>query len=142
MMARSRDDAASEIETASVDSARDMSTSFAREGSGDFDRREDSGGPDSRRPDCDPSPFLATRGTSRGGFVFGSSRRYGTSIPSPLLVEAPLAAATLTNAAAFGRKPTSPPTTLSANAACPGTRTFLATSTSFSTFLASNSDGC
>ncbi len=39
MMARSRDDAASEIETASVDCARDMSTSFAREGSGDFDRR-------------------------------------------------------------------------------------------------------
>ena len=36
--------------------------------------------------------------------------------PRPLLVEAPLAAATLKNAAAFGRKPTSPPTTLSASA--------------------------
>jgi hypothetical protein len=31
MMSRSRDDAASEIETASVDGTRDMSTSFARE---------------------------------------------------------------------------------------------------------------
>ena len=62
MMARSRDDAASEIETASVDVARDMSTSFAREGSGDFDRREGSGGLDSRRLDRDPSPFLPTRG--------------------------------------------------------------------------------
>jgi len=51
MMARSRDDAASEIETASVDGARDMSTSFAREGSGDFESREGSGGLDSRRPD-------------------------------------------------------------------------------------------
>ena len=84
MMARSRDDAASEIETASVDGARDMSTSFAREGSGDLDRREGSGGPDSRRPDHDPSPFPATRGAGRGGFVFGSSRRYGTSSPVPL----------------------------------------------------------
>ena len=83
MMARSRDDAASEIETASVDGNRDMSTSFAREGSGDFDRREGSGGPDSRRPDRDPSPFLPMRDASRGGFVFGSSKRHGTSSPSP-----------------------------------------------------------
>ena len=60
-----------------------MSTSFAREGSGDLDRREGSGGPDSRRPDRDPSPFLPTRGASRGGFVFGSSSRNGTSSPSP-----------------------------------------------------------
>ena len=72
-MARSRDDAASEIETASVDGARDMSTSFAREGSGDFDRREGSGGLDSRRPDRDPSPFLPMRGAPRGGFAFSSS---------------------------------------------------------------------
>jgi len=77
MMARSRDDAASEI--ASVDGARDMSASFAREGSGDFDSREGSGGLDSRRPDRDPSPFQATRGAARGGFAFGSSRRHGTS---------------------------------------------------------------
>jgi len=85
MMARSRDDAASEIETALVDGARDMSTSFAREGSGDFDSRprEGSGGLDSRRPARDPSPFQATRGAARGGFAFGSSRRYGTSSPSP-----------------------------------------------------------
>ena len=81
MMARSRDDAASEI--ASVDGARDMSASFAREGSGDFDSREGSGGLDSRRPDRDPSPFQATRGAARGGFVFGSSRCHGTSSPSP-----------------------------------------------------------
>ncbi len=82
-MARSRDDAASEIETASVDGARDMSTSFAREGSVDFDGREGSGGLDSRRPDRDPSPFQAMRCDARGGFAFGSSRRYGTSSPSP-----------------------------------------------------------
>ena len=82
-MAHSRDDAASEIETASVDGARDMSTSCAREGSGDLDHREVSGGPDSRRPARDPSPFPATRDAGRGGFVFGSSRRYDTSSPSP-----------------------------------------------------------
>jgi hypothetical protein len=81
MMARSCDDAANEIETASVDGTHDMSTSFAREG--DLDRREGSGGPDSCRPDSDPSPFLAMLGATRGGFVFGSSRRYGTSSPSP-----------------------------------------------------------
>ena len=73
MMARSRDDAASEIETASVDGARDMSTSFAREGSGDFDRHDGSGGLDSRRPDRDPSLFLPMRGAPRGGFAFSSS---------------------------------------------------------------------
>jgi hypothetical protein len=72
-MARSRDDAASEIETASVDGARDMSTSFAREGSGDFDRHDGSGGLDSRRPDRDPSLFLPMRGAPRGGFAFSSS---------------------------------------------------------------------
>jgi len=72
-LARSRDDAASEIEHASVDGARDMSTSFAREGSGDFDRREGSGGLDSRRPDRDPSLFLPMRGAPRGGFAFSSS---------------------------------------------------------------------
>ena len=72
-MARSRDDAASEIEHASVDRARGMSTSFAREGSGDFDRREGSGGLDSRRPDRDPSLFLPMRGAPRGGFAFSSS---------------------------------------------------------------------
>ena len=72
-MARSRDDAASEIEHASVDGARDMSTSFAREVSGDFDRREGSGGLDSRRPHRDPSPFLPMRGAPRGGFAFSSS---------------------------------------------------------------------
>ena len=81
MMALPRDDAASE--TASVDGDRDISTSFAREGSGDLDRREGSGGPDSRRPDRAHSPFLAPRGAGRGGFPFGSSRRYGTSSPSP-----------------------------------------------------------
>jgi hypothetical protein len=81
MMARSRDDADSEI--ALVDDARDMSTSFAREGSGDFDSREGSGGLDSRRPDIDPSLFQATRGAARGGFAFGSSRRHVTSSPPP-----------------------------------------------------------
>ena len=79
MMARSRDDAASEIETASIDGDRNMSTSFAREGSGDSARREDSGGFDRRRPDRDPSPFLPMRGAGRGGF----SRRSGTSSPLP-----------------------------------------------------------
>jgi hypothetical protein len=82
-MARSHDDAASEIELASVDGARDMSTSFAREGSADFDRRAGSGGLDSRRPDRDPGPFLPTRGAPRGGFAFGGSRRSGTSSPLP-----------------------------------------------------------
>jgi len=80
-MARTCADEASE--TASVDGARDMSTSFAREGSGEFDSREVSGGLDSRRQDRDPSPFQATRGAARGGFAFGSSRHYGTSSPSP-----------------------------------------------------------
>ena len=79
MMARSRDDAASEIETASIDGDRNMSTSFAREGSGDSARREDSGGFDRRRPERDPSPFLPMRGAGRGGF----SRRSGTSSPLP-----------------------------------------------------------
>jgi hypothetical protein len=78
-MACPRDDEASEI--ASVDGARDMSTSFACEVSGDFDSREGSGGLDSRRQDRDPSPFQATRGAARGGF--GSSRRHGNSSPSP-----------------------------------------------------------
>jgi hypothetical protein len=78
-MACPRDDEASEI--ASVDGARDMSTSFACEVSGDFDSREDSGGLDSRRQDRDPNPFQATRGAARGGF--GSSRRHGNSSPSP-----------------------------------------------------------
>ncbi len=73
-MARTRADEASE--TASVDGARDMSTSFAREGSGEFDSREGSGGLDNRRQDRDPSPFQATRGAARGGFAFGSSRHY------------------------------------------------------------------
>jgi hypothetical protein len=73
MMARSRDDAASEIETASIDGDRNMSTSFAREGSGDSARREDSGGFDRRRPDRDPSLFLPMRGAPRGGFAFSSS---------------------------------------------------------------------
>jgi hypothetical protein len=45
--------------------------------------------------------------------------------PRPLLLAALLAAATLTNTVAFGRKPTSPLTTLSASAACTGTRTYL-----------------
>ena len=58
MMARPRDDEASEI--ASVDGAGAMSTSLAREGSGDFDISEGSGGFDSRRQDSDPSPFQAT----------------------------------------------------------------------------------
>ena len=58
MMARPRDDEASEI--ASVDGDRDMSTSFTREGSGDFDSRKGSVGLDSRRQDSDPSPFQAT----------------------------------------------------------------------------------
>jgi hypothetical protein len=113
-----RDDEASE--TTSVDGARDMSTSFAREGSGDFDSREGSGGLDSRRQDRDPSPFQVTRGAARGGFAFGSSRRHGMAPPArrPMLVEAQLASATLKNAAASGRKQTSPPTTLSASAAC------------------------
>ena len=76
--------------------------------------------------------------------VVGSAAADAMAPPArrPLLVEAPLAAATLKNAAASGRKQTSPPTTLSASAACTGTRTSLATSISFSTFSASNSDGC
>jgi hypothetical protein len=72
-------DEASDI--ASVDGSRDMSTSFAREGSGGFDSREGSGGFDSRRQDCDPSPFPAACVAARGGF--GSGRRNGTSSPSP-----------------------------------------------------------
>jgi hypothetical protein len=60
-----------------------MNTSFAREGSGDFDILKVSGGLDSRRQDRDPSPFQATRVAARGGFAFGSSRRHGTSSPSP-----------------------------------------------------------
>jgi hypothetical protein len=80
-VARPRDDEASEI--ASVADARDMSTSLAREGSGDFDSREGFSSLDSRRQDSDPSPFQATRGDARGGFAFGSRRRYGTSRPSP-----------------------------------------------------------
>ena len=141
-MARSRDDAASEIETASVDGARDMSTSFAREGSGDLDCREVSGGPDSRRPDRDPSPFLPTRGAERGGFTFGSSRRYGTSSPSPAAAGGGARGGDHEERGRIWKKAASPLTTLSASAACTGTRTFLATSTSFSTFSVSNSDGC
>ena len=80
-MALPRDDEASEI--ASVDGSCDMSTSFAREGSDAFDSSEGSVGLDSRRQDSDPSPFQATRGAERGGFAFGSSRRHGTSSPSP-----------------------------------------------------------
>jgi len=83
-VARPRDDESSEI--VSVDDARDMSTSLAREGSGDFDSREGFGGLDSRRQDRDPSPFQATRGAARGGFAFGSSRRHGTSSPSPAAI--------------------------------------------------------
>jgi hypothetical protein len=72
-------DEASDI--ASVDCARDMSTSFAREGSGGFDSSEGSGGFDSHRQDRDPSPFPAARVAARGGF--GTGRRNGTSSPSP-----------------------------------------------------------
>jgi len=72
-------DEASDI--ASVDGARDMSTSFARGGSVGFDSHKGSGDFDSRRQDRDPSPFAAARGAARGGF--GSDRRNGTSSPSP-----------------------------------------------------------
>jgi len=102
MMDRSRDDAASEI--ASIDGAREMTTSFAREGPGDFHNHIGSVGLDNRRQDSDPSPFQAARSAAHGGFGssrldrdpspfqaargdarggFGSSRRHGTSSPSP-----------------------------------------------------------
>ena len=68
-------DEASDI--GSVDGARDLSTSFpregsvcfdSREGSGGFDSREGSGGFDRRRHDRDQSPSPAVRGAARGGF--------------------------------------------------------------------------
>ena len=76
--------------------------------------------------------------------VVGSAAADAMAPPArrPLLVEEPLAAATLKNAAASGRKQTSPLTTLSAGAACTCTKTFRDTSTSSSTSSASNSDGC
>ena len=98
-MARSRDDAASEIEIASVDGASDMSTSFAREGSGDFDSREGSGGLDSRRPDRDPSPFLPMRGAPRGGFAFSSSSSSSSRLAAGTAAAAAPAAATAAAAA-------------------------------------------
>ena len=139
MMALPRDDAASE--TASVDGDRDISTSFAREGSGDLDRREGSGGPDSRRPDRDHSPFLATRGAGRGGFTFGSSRRYGTSSPSPAAAGGAARGGDNDERGRLWKKADFP--TDDALRKCRMSRhEDLATSTSFSTFSASNSDGC
>jgi hypothetical protein len=55
----------------SVDGARDINMSFAREGSGCFD---------SRRHDLDPSPSPAC-GAALGGF--GSDRHNVTTSPSP-----------------------------------------------------------
>jgi hypothetical protein len=66
-------DEASDI--ALVDGARDMSTSFAREGSGGFDSREGSGGFDRRRHDCDQSPSPAACGIAGGGFGRGRPDR-------------------------------------------------------------------
>jgi hypothetical protein len=71
-------DEASDI--GSVDGARDLSTSFPREGSVCFDSREGSGGFDSSRHDGDQSPSPEARGAARGGFGRGGPDRN----PSPL----------------------------------------------------------
>jgi hypothetical protein len=132
---RARDNTLDETsDIGSVDGARDMSMSFAREGSGGFD---------SSRHDRDPSPSPAP-GAASGGF--GSGRHNGTSSPSPAASGGGAGGferdtATLRNAAASGRKQTSPLTKLSASAACNGTKTFRVISTS-STSSDSNSAGC
>jgi len=135
-------DEASDI--ASVDGARDMSKSFAREGSGGFDSSEGSVG-------LTAADTLATqarlpRRVALHTVVSAAADTMATQARHPLLVEAPLAvnatAATLKNAVASGRKQTSPLTTLSASAVCTGTKTFRVISTSSLTSSASNSAGC
>ena len=122
-MVRPRDvdnthDEASDI--ASVDGARDMSKSFAREGSGGFDSSEGSVG-------LTAADTLATQARLPRHVVLHAvvSAAADTMAPQarrPLLVEAPLAVsnatpATLKNVAASGRKQTSPLSKLSARAA-------------------------
>ncbi len=138
MMACPRDDEASEI--ASVDGTRDMSTSFAREGSGDFDTAKALAVLTVADKTATPARFKLR--VSLHVVVSAAADAMAPPARRPLLVEEPLAAATLKNAAASGRKQTSPLTTLSASTVCTGTKTFRTTFTSFSTSSVSNSDGC